>query len=37
MRYQELKFRLERESTGGIQEYLAAKEPFISAILAGRD
>jgi GrpB-like predicted nucleotidyltransferase (UPF0157 family) len=37
MRYQELKFRLERESTGGIQEYLAAKEPFISAILAGLD
>ncbi|WP_245287944.1 GrpB family protein [Bradyrhizobium sp. Ec3.3] len=34
MRYQELKFRLERENTGGIQEYLAAKEPFIDAILA---
>lgn len=35
MRYQELKLKLERENTGGIQEYLAAKEPFISEILSG--
>jgi GrpB-like predicted nucleotidyltransferase (UPF0157 family) len=33
MQYQELKFRLERENNDGIQEYLAAKEPFITAIL----
>jgi len=37
MRYQDLKLRLELENTGGIQEYLAAKNPFISAILAGLD
>ncbi|MGY8664566.1 GrpB family protein [Bradyrhizobium sp. UFLA05-109] len=35
MRYQELKLKLERENTSGIQQYLAAKEPFIRAILAG--
>lgn len=35
MRYQELKLKLERENIGGIQEYLTAKEPFISEILAG--
>lgn len=35
MRYQELKLKLERENTRGIQEYLAAKEPFISEILSG--
>ena len=32
--YQELKLKLERENTGGIQEYLASKEPFISEILS---
>jgi GrpB-like predicted nucleotidyltransferase (UPF0157 family) len=37
MRYQELKLKLERENTGGIQEYLAAKEPFINEILARLD
>jgi GrpB-like predicted nucleotidyltransferase (UPF0157 family) len=37
LRYQELKFELERKNTNGIQEYLAAKEPFIRAILAGLD
>ena len=37
LRYQELKLKLERENTGGIQEYLAAKEPFIRAILAALD
>ncbi|MGY3449829.1 GrpB family protein [Bradyrhizobium sp. USDA 4353] len=37
MRYQELKLKLEFENTGGIQEYLAAKDPFICAILAGLD
>ncbi|WP_035656677.1 GrpB family protein [Bradyrhizobium sp. STM 3809] len=37
MRYQELKLRLELENTRGIQEYIAAKDPFISAILAGLD
>ena len=35
MRYQELKLKLERENASGIREYLAAKEPFINAILAG--
>jgi GrpB-like predicted nucleotidyltransferase (UPF0157 family) len=35
MRYQELKYRLESQNTGGIQQYLSAKEPFINAILAG--
>ena len=36
-RYQELKFKLKRENTDGIQEYLTAKEPFIRAILASLD
>ncbi|WFU77657.1 GrpB family protein [Bradyrhizobium sp. CIAT3101] len=37
MRYQELKLELELANAGGIQEYLAAKEPFISKILTGLD
>jgi GrpB-like predicted nucleotidyltransferase (UPF0157 family) len=37
LRYQELKFKLERENTRGIQEYLTAKEPFIQAVLASLD
>lgn len=37
LKYQELKLRLERENTHGIQEYLAAKDPFIRAVLASRD
>lgn len=37
LRHQELKFKLERENIDGIQEYLAAKEPFIRAILASLD
>jgi GrpB-like predicted nucleotidyltransferase (UPF0157 family) len=37
VRYQELKLGLERQNTGGIQEYLAAKAPFISAMLASLD
>ena len=37
LKYQELKLRLERENTRGIHEYLAAKDPFIRAVLAGRD
>jgi len=37
LRYQELKFKLKRENTDGIQEYLTAKEPFIRAILASLD
>lgn len=37
LKYQELKLRLERENTCGIQEYLAAKDPFILALLASRD
>jgi GrpB-like predicted nucleotidyltransferase (UPF0157 family) len=37
LKYQELKLRLERQNTRGIQEYLAAKDPFICAVLAGRD
>jgi GrpB-like predicted nucleotidyltransferase (UPF0157 family) len=37
LRYQKLKFRLERENTQGIQEYLTAKDPFIRAILASLD
>lgn len=36
-RYQELKLRLERENTSGIQEYLIAKDPFIQDILADID
>ena len=36
-RYQELKLRLERENTSGIQQYLLAKEPFIRDILANLD
>jgi GrpB-like predicted nucleotidyltransferase (UPF0157 family) len=37
LRYQELKLKLERDNTGGIQEYLAAKDPFIRGILASLD
>ncbi|WP_093757349.1 GrpB family protein [Tardiphaga sp. OK245] len=36
-RYQELKLRLERENASGIQQYLAAKDPFIQDILAKLD
>lgn len=36
-RYQELKLRLERENTSGIQQYLIAKEPFIQDVLANLD
>lgn len=36
-RYQELKQKLERENTLGIQQYLTAKDPFIQAVLAGLD
>jgi len=36
-RYQELKHRLERENTLGIQQYLMAKDPFIEDILANLD
>jgi hypothetical protein len=32
LKYQELKLRLESENTRGIQEYLAAKGPFIRAV-----
>ncbi|WP_340646292.1 GrpB family protein [Phenylobacterium sp.] len=32
--YQALKLRLERENTGGIGQYLAAKAPFIDGLLA---
>lgn len=37
VRYQQLKLKLERENTRGIGEYLAAKDPFIRAMLAGSD
>jgi GrpB-like predicted nucleotidyltransferase (UPF0157 family) len=37
LKYQELKLKLERENTEGIREYLAAKAPFIHAILASLD
>jgi GrpB-like predicted nucleotidyltransferase (UPF0157 family) len=37
LRYQELKLKLEAENTRGIQEYLAAKDPFIRAVLASLD
>lgn len=37
LRYQELKLRLERENTSGIQQYLIAKDPFIQSILANLD
>jgi len=37
LRYQELKLRLERENTSGIQQYLMAKVPFIQDILANLD
>jgi GrpB-like predicted nucleotidyltransferase (UPF0157 family) len=36
-RYQELKLRLERENTSGIQQYLMAKDPFIQDLLAKLD
>ncbi len=35
--YQQLKLRLERESSGGIGEYLAGKRPYIRQVLRGLD
>jgi GrpB-like predicted nucleotidyltransferase (UPF0157 family) len=37
LKYQELKLRLQRENTRGIQEYLVAKDPFIRSVLASGD
>lgn len=34
--YERLKIRLERENISGIREYLDGKEPFIDAVVAGR-
>ena len=37
LKYQDLKLMLEQENTGGIQQYLVAKEPFIREIIALAD